>query len=74
MPATKASTKAKTRTKEHPNRDAQAAEAREIAREIIPQEALDILYQVREERARRPVPKPPKVKIVYHHPLLHADS
>ena len=64
---------APSRPKRHPNRDAQAAEAREKARVIIPLEALDILYQIREERDRRPFPKRPKVKIVYHHQLPDAD-
>ena len=73
MPAPKAPTKTQASPKRRPNLDAQAAEARAIALELLPQEALDVLEQLKKERTR-PVPRPPKVKIVYHHQLPDANS
>lgn len=73
MPSPKAPTKTQDHPKPRPNPDTQAAEARAIALELLPQEALDVLEQLRKERTR-PIPRPPKVKVVYHHQLPDACS
>lgn len=74
MPAPKAPAKTQPRPKQHPDREAQAAEVRERILELMSPETQDFLDRMREADARRPLPKRPKVKIVYHHQLSDADS
>ena len=60
------------RAKKPKNRDTQARKTRAKARVLIPQDALDLLEQVREERARR-FPEP-EVDVVYRDQRVHAYS